>query len=324
MNQMRPQRESARSGRLEGTEDTMRQAIHNLKPVCVDTKTPSRSLSNQRCPATSFSRHRFHVLDGMRGLAAILVMLYHYYYNSESRGTWASALLGNAYLAVDFFFILSGYVICHSYGEKLLGGMSPVDYLTRRIARLFPMMAFGLLLGLPALYCFTVSGQTNYLPRDIVIATIANLFFIPFLGVKGSLFPTDGPLWSIFFELVASVAFIGLIRTKRRALVIICAASLGLLLITAFIAGFHVGWGTENFFGGFPRVFYGFTCGMLLYQLRSMPSPFPLLNRIQSAAVIQHVYSLRGSCWNAARSTLDKRVFFSRDYGPGTLAYHAG
>jgi peptidoglycan/LPS O-acetylase OafA/YrhL len=44
-----------------------------------------------------------------------------------------------------------------------------------------------------------------------------------------------------------------------------------------------VGWGTENFFGGFPRVFYGFTCGMLLYQLRSLPSPFRLLNWIQRA-----------------------------------------
>jgi peptidoglycan/LPS O-acetylase OafA/YrhL len=269
----------------------MPKGLHDLKPVHVNTKTPSPPLSNQGCRVTTFSQDRFHVLDGMRGLAAILVMLYHYY------------LLGSpatTFLAVDFFFILSGFVICHSYGEKLLGGMSAGDYLARRIARFSPMMAFALLLGLPACFTGFTSGDVHFLPRDIVIATIANLLFIPFLAVKASVFPTDAPLWSIFFELLASVAFVGLIRTKRWTLVKICAASLGLLLVTAFIAGnnseagqklgsslldpnLDVGWGTENFFAGFPRVFYGFTCGMLLYQLRSVPSPFPLLNRVQSA-----------------------------------------
>jgi peptidoglycan/LPS O-acetylase OafA/YrhL len=238
---------------------------------------------------TSFSQHRFHVLDGMRGLAAILVMLHHYYFTKSAAPTaWASAHLREAFLGVDFFFILSGFVICHSYGEKLLSGMSPGDYLARRFARLFPMMAIGLLLGLLAFY---VSGHANYTSRDLLIATIGNLFFIPFLGVRGPLFPTDDPLWSIFFELLASVAFIGLIRIKRRTLIRICAVSLGLLVIASFVACIEDGesWlhlslgGGTHFFGGFPRVFFGFTCGMLLYQLRSMPSPFSLLNRIQSA-----------------------------------------
>jgi peptidoglycan/LPS O-acetylase OafA/YrhL len=230
----------------------------------------------------------------MRGLAAILVMLYHYYLESPAPPLWAGAYLSGTFVAVDFFFILSGFVICHAYGERLLGGISPAEYLARRIARLFPMMAFGLFLGLTALYCLSVCGHANYMSRDIVIATIGNVVFIPFLSSKGAgpVFPSDGPLWSIFFELLASVAFIGLIRTKRRTLVKMWAASLGWLVVMAFIVGsvkgdycFHVnlGWTAKTFVGGFPRVFYGFTCGMLLYQLRSMGSPFPLLKRIQNA-----------------------------------------
>lgn len=284
----------------------MKQAIDNLKPVGLNTKTPFSSWGNQGRPVTSFSQHRFHVLDGMRGLAAILVMVYHYYLSEQLAPTpWAIAHLSGTYIAVDFFFILSGFVICHSYGEKLLGGMSPANFLACRIARLFPMMAFGLLVGLLAFYCFTVSGHSNYRQplsllllnfnrHDIVTATIQNLFFIPFLHFKGGgpLFPADIPLWSIFFESLASVAFIGLIRTKRRTLVKICISSLVLLLITAFTAGIlkgeygldlNIGPGTKSFFGGFPRVFYGFTCGMLLYQLRSMPLPVPLLNQMGSA-----------------------------------------
>jgi peptidoglycan/LPS O-acetylase OafA/YrhL len=109
-------------------------------------------------PCDFFFTTRFHVLDGMRGLAAILVTLHHYYYCSESRAP-SSAHLRGTFLAVDFFFILSGFVICHSYGEKLLGGMRPADYLARRIARLYPIMVFGLLLGLPEFYRSAVSGH---------------------------------------------------------------------------------------------------------------------------------------------------------------------
>jgi peptidoglycan/LPS O-acetylase OafA/YrhL len=269
---------------------------------------------------TSFVKHRFHVLDGMRGIAAILVMLFHY--NSR----WHLPFLKNTYLAVDFFFILSGFVICHSYGEKILGGMSPADYIARRVARLFPMMALGLLIGLPAFYFLTLSGHSDYTRREMAVATVNNLFFVPYLNQKklffdgqsqaGVIFPTDNPLWSIFFELVVSVAFIALIRARRLQVGRLCAGLLVLLLITSMAGGFDEnwlglqtpqGWNTENFLSGFPRVFYGFTCGMLIYFLRSAPSPYAWINRFQKipavhvlwlyavlAAILLFPFQLRG------------------------------
>src|SRR5271163_1950173 len=75
---------------------------------------------------TAYTKHRFHALDGMRGVAAIVVMVYHYYLDSHLR------CLKNPFLAVDFFFILSGFVISHAYGGKLLNGLGG----PRRTARL--------------------------------------------------------------------------------------------------------------------------------------------------------------------------------------------
>src|SRR5271163_4255127 len=111
---------------------------------------------------TAYTKHRFHALDGMRGVAAIVVMNYHYYLDSHLR------CLKNPFLAVDFFFILSGFVISHAYGEKLLNGLAAREYLARRISRLYPMMAIGILLGLPVLYTQTVSTPSDYTRHDLV------------------------------------------------------------------------------------------------------------------------------------------------------------
>ena len=233
---------------------------------------------------TTYAKHRFHILDGMRGLAALLVMLTHFYTVNRP------AFLSNANLAVDFFFMLSGFVIYHSYADKLLSGMPIGDYLARRIARLYPMMAVGLLLGLAGFYLSIATGETDYFKRDALAATLSNLFFAPFLNDKtnlidghashGNLFPGDGPLWSIFFELIASIGFIALVRARQSALSKFCSIALACVFMSAATRAFMdhtfalyagVGWRTDEFLGGFARVFYSFIAGMLIYQLRSTP-----------------------------------------------------
>ena len=207
-------------------------------------------------------------------------MIYHYYMHQ------GSVYFLNTAVAVDFFFILSGFVIMHSYGERLSAGMSIYAYLGRRFIRLYPLMAMGIIIGTPALYLYTKLGNTNYTGHEIIIGAMHNLFFLPFLNDKsfilptgtilGVIFPSDGPLWSIFFELVASIAFISLYKQKECQLAKVCLLSLILIILSGLIYSFidynlsfsvPVGWGTKNFMGGFPRVMYGFTCGMLLYQI---------------------------------------------------------
>jgi peptidoglycan/LPS O-acetylase OafA/YrhL len=91
---------------------------------------------------TPYTKHRFHTLDGMRGIAAIVVMFIHCLHLDGNYPGW----LQNAFIAVDFFFILSGFVVYHAYAEKLKQGMQFRDYVARRVGRLYPLMAVGLLL----------------------------------------------------------------------------------------------------------------------------------------------------------------------------------
>lgn len=88
----------------------------------------------------SATHNRFDALDGLRGVAAIAVMISHF-----SQET----LFKNAYEAVDLFFMLSGFVIAHSYGARLLSGMTSTEYVKRRLIRLYPMLLISLLIALP-------------------------------------------------------------------------------------------------------------------------------------------------------------------------------
>ena len=231
---------------------------------------------------TDYKHHRFHVLDGMRGIAAVIVMLMHYYIHSDIR------YFCNAYLAVDFFFILSGFVIFHAYGGKLSAGMSAAAYLAKRIARLYPLAAIGILIGTPILYLQLGSYSTSYSQRDFAATLATNLLMLPYFSAKTfvtpemsipvQLFPADSPLWSIFFELVGSIGFLWLIRMNPKQLKRFCLISFLFLCGLAFLHGFtrherlidtNGGFETENFLLGFPRVFYGFSIGMLIYKWRT-------------------------------------------------------
>jgi peptidoglycan/LPS O-acetylase OafA/YrhL len=223
---------------------------------------------------------RYEILDGMRGVAAILVMLFHYNIQYGYR------IFYNVFTAVDFFFILSGFVILHSYGAKLNSHMSYREFMIRRIARLFPLSASGVLIGLPALLTMSYLGQTDYTNIEIVAVAIGNMFFIPALNsnwfildgtqISGQIFPTNGPMWSIFFELVISFTFIFLYRLSNSSIAKICATSFALLFMFSIWNGhvvgnrifdFDSGWNSSNFMGGLPRVVFGFTCGMLIYRV---------------------------------------------------------
>jgi peptidoglycan/LPS O-acetylase OafA/YrhL len=233
-----------------------------------------------------FKHHRYHTLDGMRGIAAFIVMINHFL---EYRGIH---IFPNAFIAVDFFFVLSGFVICHAYGAKLLADMRTQVYLARRLARLLPMMTIGLIVGIPAYYCALMRGVTDYNVWDLIKAVPINLFmlpylnekdFSPFLSSKGVLFPTDDPLWSVSVEMFASIAFILLVKFTNRIMLMICITAAIFLGVASLIFGHltgagtfdpNLGWVTESIVGGYTRVAFGFTCGILIYRLGPIFSVF--------------------------------------------------
>lgn len=214
---------------------------------------------------------RYELLDGMRGIAAIAVLLMH----STLGSAWP--LLQSADLAVDFFFLLSGFVIAHAYAGRQELGLG--GFMLRRLIRLYPLFLIGLLLGAPLLL---LSGDYPTLPA--LESLSVNLLFLPFFNqvtitnifgeqAKGAIFPANNPAWSLFFEIFANLFFFRLVALSDRrfrwllAILVFALILVGILLsyrqgrISLIVNG---GWMTDNFLGGIPRVLFGFGLGILL------------------------------------------------------------
>jgi len=141
-------------------------------------------------------QHKFAALDALRGVAAACVMLWHIQWTFGGPQDF-----GHAQLAVDLFFILSGFVISHSYAARLKSGaMTFGDYVIRRIVRLYPLIALGTAIGLAHALAY---GPQSKLHALILLPLGLAAIPVP----SASLMPLDPPSWSLFFEMFGSVAF---------------------------------------------------------------------------------------------------------------------
>jgi peptidoglycan/LPS O-acetylase OafA/YrhL len=223
------------------------------------------------------------VLDGMRGIAAIAVMIYHFTMFQNVR------ILSNASVAVDLFFILSGFVIMHAYGGKIVNIRTFIDYIKRRFVRIYPDFLVGVILGLPVLFLMQRASSTNISTSGLIYSFALNIFCLPvfdnfFTNTMGSqfrtfgeIFPGNPPAWSLFFEIFISFFFPVLALCRMKMLSRIVIYSLAVLIIFSTINAlsnhdfpiiYSGGWGAENFFCGIPRVFFGFSFGVLIYRLK--------------------------------------------------------
>jgi peptidoglycan/LPS O-acetylase OafA/YrhL len=203
---------------------------------------------------------RYVVLDGLRGLAALCVITDHI-----DAGFLTAALPGR-YLAVDFFFVLSGFVLSHAYGARLAAGMGPLAFMRVRLIRLYPLYLVGLLAGFGLTLLQVIRWGMH--PAETLAAPFAlNLLMLP--SPMGLTFPFDAPAWSLFFELVANLAFaVFFLRLSPRALgALIALSALGLLACATAFDKLDGGWIPENFVVGFPRVFFGFFAGVLIHRV---------------------------------------------------------
>lgn len=141
-------------------------------------------------------RHHFLALDGLRGVAAFIVMSFH---GCAIFGI--SNVVNSAYMAVDFFFLLSGFVIAYAYDQRLSGkSMTWWQFMTARMIRLYPMLFVGTAAGL---FVF-VALQIRHAEFGIVISLLAGMGSFALLPVGLVLstiaYPVNLPVWSLFFE----------------------------------------------------------------------------------------------------------------------------
>jgi len=214
--------------------------------------------------ASGAARRTFRTLDGLRGVAAIAVAFRHIPDNAVALWTPES------YLAVDLFFMLSGFVLAHAYADRLARGMSFVDFAAVRLIRLYPLYLIASLITLALVLVPALPGHFHPpLPslRTIVLAVL----FVPTIAPheKIGLFPLIGPAWSLFFEFAVNLVFaLGATRLDPRRLALIVAGGAALLVAAvAHFGAIDIGWSQDNAWGGFGRVGFGFFAGVTVYRL---------------------------------------------------------
>jgi peptidoglycan/LPS O-acetylase OafA/YrhL len=204
--------------------------------------------------AEAAAKGRIVAFDGLRGVAAISVICMH---------TTIGATPARGFLAVDVFFLLSGFVIAGAYETRLKAGAGLRWFFRVRIARLYPLYAFGMLLG-----CLSLLS----LPGTMARAAAFNIFFLPDLfPTDRSLFPLNGPAWSLCAEVAVNLHYaFGGYRLSTRALAAVVAlagAVLAAVTLTAGTAdlGWHQTW--IDLAAAASRVMFGFPLGVMLYRL---------------------------------------------------------
>ena len=223
------------------------------------------------------TKPHYSILDGLRGVAAIMVVWFHVF---EAFATsHLDQRINHGYLAVDFFFILSGFVVGYAYDDRW-GTMKTKDFLKRRLIRLHPMVVMGALIGGLMFYfqgC-DVWDVSTVTVLGLCLATLLSAGLIPATpGTEvrglGEMFPLNGPSWSLFFEYIANILYVLFIRkfsTKLlTGLVLLAGCGLAAFAILGPLGDICVGYsltGTE-FTGGSLRLLFSFSAGLLLSRI---------------------------------------------------------
>lgn len=224
---------------------------------------------------------RFIALDGWRGIAAVLVALYHLQFYNHLQEL---PFIRNSFLFVDFFFVLSGFVIGHAYLNRLTSKSDYYLFIIKRIGRLWPLHVFVLLLfvllELLKMYFISSSGDINLtvsspFTNDYSVKSILpNLLLIHSLGIHDSL-TWNNPSWSISVEMYTYFFFLAIIilfKSNQSNLFVKLFLIISSLIILYI---FPKDLGLATFDYGIFRCILGFFLGLLTYQFYKK---FPSIN----------------------------------------------
>ena len=238
-------------------------------------------MSNISSTVFADTKPHYHLLDGLRGVAALMVIWYHVFEGYAFAGGTTIDTFNHGYLAVDFFFILSGFVIGYAYDDRWGKNFTMKDFIKRRLIRLHPMVIMGAVVGAITFY---IQGSVQWDGTHIgismvMLSLLCTIFFIPAMpGVgyevrgNGEMFPLNGPCWSLFFEYIGNILYALFIRRLSNKALTIVVVLLGVALASFAIfnvsgyGNIGVGWTLDgvNFIGGTLRMLFPFSMGMLL------------------------------------------------------------
>lgn len=238
----------------------------------------------QSSSAFSDSKKHFLILDALRGVAAIVVVLFHIL-EVYSGGDHVKQMINHGYLAVDFFFMLSGYVMAHAYDDRW-GSMSLKSFFKRRLIRLHPMIILGMTIGAICFYF----GESAYFPKiagtelwQLLLVLVVGYTLIPIppsMDIRGwnEMHPLNGPAWSLFLEYIANILHALVLRKLSKTVlsILVAVAALALIHLAVTSPGGDIigGWSVEpeQLRIGFTRLLFPYMAGMLLRRVVKLGS----------------------------------------------------
>ena len=232
------------------------------------------------------SKPRYEILDGLRGVAALMVIVFHCF--ETYIPVFGTQIVNHGYLAVDFFFVLSGFVIGYAYDDRW-NRMTTWGFFKRRLTRLHPMVIAGTLVG-AATFFFAGAAFPQTLQNPgwkIALCFVMGLLMIPCgtgLDIRGwgEMNSFNGPNWSLTFEYCGNILYAFILRRLPKiALGVLC------VICAFFTLDLTMGWDVFGFFPdgpqytviggwsltgqqlyiGFTRLLYPFLCGLLISRI---------------------------------------------------------
>jgi peptidoglycan/LPS O-acetylase OafA/YrhL len=232
-------------------------------------------------PSAAFAdtKPHYNILDGLRGVAALTVVCFHLF---EAYATsHIDQKINHGYLAVDFFFILSGFVIGYAYDDRWKTKTTTAkDFIKRRLIRLHPMVVIGAIIGAIMFYTqgCSVWDVSKVSVTMLLVATLLNIFLIPATpGTEirglGEMYPLNGPSWSLFFEYIGNILYVFFLRklstNALSVLVFLAACGLATFAIFGPLGDICVGFAMtrDEMIGGSLRLLFSFSAGLLLSRV---------------------------------------------------------
>ena len=220
------------------------------------------------------SKPHYEILDGLRGVAALMVIVYHVFECFD----WTPVPHG--YLAVDFFFVLSGFVIGYAYDSRWHEGLTTWHFFKRRLIRLHPMVVIGAVIGA---VCFLMQGSVRWNGTHVSIgwvmmAMLLGMLMLPLypgaaadVRGNGEMFPLNGPSWSLFFEYIGNILYALLLRRLPTRWLALLAVVSGVCLTHIAVSDGYLGVGWSMIDGGLwtglVRMLFPYTMGMLMARV---------------------------------------------------------
>jgi hypothetical protein len=231
------------------------------------------------------SKPHYEILDGLRGVAAITVVVFHVF-EIFSNGDHTKQIINHGYLAVDFFFMLSGFVISYAYDNRW-DRMTLKDFFIRRLVRLQPMIIIGSFIG-AVLFYFQHSpdlgwgGIAGTPVWKVILIMVIGMTVFPVgksLDIRGwgEMHPLNGPSWSLFYEYIANIVYaLVLRRLSKIILIILMIIAAGFTIHLAFtnpngdmIGGWSIDDATQLRIG-FTRLTFPFLAGIVLAKVSKL------------------------------------------------------